>query len=797
MTPPPPFFTAATIARALGKAPRSIRRALESVPPCSVEIVSGNEAAVWSLTSLPQSLRDELDIKAMTGRYRDVLAMLAAPAAPFWQPKIPFAEAAEEFRRKAVRLQRAQLPSIARMEDATMSGAEFERIGLNDYAAVFGERISDRHWRALLKRTLERDGGLEDWQRLEIFLPDNTQRAAALASAPALPSISFPLIAAVPVADKSNPTWREMDLLWQAALESFDASRTEAANPAQLKRQIIETLRCHVPRIAISFNSGRTIFDVKQKAWLAGGKTLAAITNKKYRDSKPKKEADPALAERAERLGYLAGKKFGGHRAPAYRELVAQGLEKPTSSANLAYVPRRLLQGSKQDALITAASVKNKRALRSMVPTLSSDPAKYRVHDIFTADDFTMPVIWYVPDGKGWFNLVQGQCLIVADWRSWRVLQFSLQPDPQYNSKVIRTLFAKTFAAHHLPKELRLEGGMWRTSSLIHGNDAKRKTVEDLGLEYTDGDVVHGLQTQLGIKITHALSPTGKSQIESIGRLVQDLMWLDRGYCGREQKNDLPDTIKRQRYEVEKKTDPTHPSKYFYSFGQWEERLHQIFTEYNAKRQQGDWLSNESPDEAFEKYQNREDPPIAFDARCAHLLARQVAIRTLKDDHTIRFEGGGKFCYFDERLMQLPARARVMTHFDPDLPETITITDLNRQNPITVPRSNRTGYTDDPDTQKELGKKTACASYLRARFRTLEAKHKQIVRTPVVSDETAELGAHIEGQRVAIATEQKRLAKTRRAAAKVNLHLSPAARRNAETPEAIKDLEQFLKGNEE
>jgi hypothetical protein len=330
------------------------------------------------------------------------------------------------------------------MEVDTLSAAEFERLGLNDYVGVFGERISDRHFRTLFKRTLIRDGGREDWHRLEIFMPENTRRApSALHAERASVVIDFPLISAVPVCDVANPTWRELDLLWLAALESFSAGCEEGLNAAKLKRQILEAVMQRVPRIALTFNSARTNFDLKFKAWNAGGRTLATITNKKYRDGQPAEKPDAELAERAERLGYLAGRKYGGHRAPAFRDLVQQGLEQPTSSGNLAYVPRALLRAAKQDALITAASVKNKRALRSMVPTLSSDPAKYRTHDIFTADDFTFPVIWYVPDGKGWFNLVQGQCLIVADWRSWRILQFSLQPDPQYNSKVIRTLFAK------------------------------------------------------------------------------------------------------------------------------------------------------------------------------------------------------------------------------------------------------------------------------------------------------------------------------------------------------------------
>ena len=336
----------------------------------------------------------------------------------------------------------------------------------------------------------------------------------------------------------------------------------------------------------------------------------------------------------------------------------------------------------------------------------------------------------------------------------------------------------------------------WKSASLIHGNDAKRKAAEDQGMEYTDGDVIHGLKTQLGIKITHAISPTGKTQIESIFRLMQDYLWGDRGYCGRDQRKDLPDKIKKQKYLVE--TRQAHPSEYFYSFAQLEERMHQVFTQYNATRQQGDWLNNESPDEAFEKYQNREDPPIAFDARCRHLLACQVSIRALKSDHTIRFEiGREKFCYFSQTLMELAAGARLMVHFDPALPEFIAVTDLQRQNPVSIPRSVRTYTTDDPATQNELGKKSACASYLRARFRTLEAKHKPIVRTPVVSTATAELGAQIDSQRAAIVTEQKRVAKTCRAAAKVNVHLTPAARRSAETPGALEALEQFLNADDE
>jgi len=57
--------------------------------------------------------------------------------------------------------------------------------------------------------------------------------------------------------------------------------------------------------------------------------------------------------------------------------------------------------------------------------------------EVISADDFTFPVYFYVPDGKGWFTLTRGQCLIFLDARSWRVIAYSLQPERNYNSLVI------------------------------------------------------------------------------------------------------------------------------------------------------------------------------------------------------------------------------------------------------------------------------------------------------------------------------------------------------------------------
>ena len=113
--------------------------------------------------------------KMLPGRKKSVEALLASPP-PIWRPRYPLSELTEEAIERASMLQRALAPALARLNDVDLTTAEFERLGVEDYRRTFGHSVSTRHWRRLLRRTLDRDGGAENWGRLEIYLDKSPAR---------------------------------------------------------------------------------------------------------------------------------------------------------------------------------------------------------------------------------------------------------------------------------------------------------------------------------------------------------------------------------------------------------------------------------------------------------------------------------------------------------------------------------------------------------------------------------------------------------------------------------------------
>jgi hypothetical protein len=178
-----------------------------------------------------------------------------------------------------------------------------------------------------------------------------------------------------------------------------------------------------------------------------------------------------------------------------------------------------------------------------------------------SADDFTMPVYYYVPDANGQPTalsngkglLTRGQILLFTDFRALRIIGWSMQPDRNYSSLTIRSLCTHVFAEHGVPSVLQFERGIWESSSLIKGRDPAP-------FEFTE--VMQGLR-EFGIKFIHSIRPRSKT-VERIGGLVQDLMEAEPGYCGRNERVDAPETLRKQMAEVEARK--VHPSKYFYSY---------------------------------------------------------------------------------------------------------------------------------------------------------------------------------------------------------------------------------------
>ncbi len=97
--------------------------------------------------------------------------MLAEPPKQ-WQPPLPLDKISDAHIEGARKLRDALRPGWLNSTIPAFATKDLEAKGVADYARVFGHRITGRYWRELFARTVRRDNGAEDWNRLEIYLAE-------------------------------------------------------------------------------------------------------------------------------------------------------------------------------------------------------------------------------------------------------------------------------------------------------------------------------------------------------------------------------------------------------------------------------------------------------------------------------------------------------------------------------------------------------------------------------------------------------------------------------------------------
>jgi|GEM_PF-1599745 len=167
------------MAAAFGITPQAIRNKLPPETASGKRATAGKRADTWDFEDLPAALRSRLERKARSTGYSTVAEMFAG-GFKAWRPIGPFTDRCLT---EANKLMQALLPSLRRRR-FILSQADFEREGVAEYAKVFGHKISTRHFRGLIKRTVERDNGLENWEKLELYLPARPERKRELPESP-------------------------------------------------------------------------------------------------------------------------------------------------------------------------------------------------------------------------------------------------------------------------------------------------------------------------------------------------------------------------------------------------------------------------------------------------------------------------------------------------------------------------------------------------------------------------------------------------------------------------------------
>jgi hypothetical protein len=298
--------------------------------------------------------------------------------------------------------------------------------------------------------------------------------------------------------------------------------------------------------------------------------------------------------------------------------------------------------------------------------------------------------------------------------------------------------FTVQFGEFGVPEVLYFERGIWKSAKILKG------AVDPLSLV----EISQGLR-EFNIQFKHAIRPRTKT-VERIGGMFQNIAEAEPGYCGRDERRDAPESLRKQMAEVEARK--VHPSKYFYSLEQWNKRIGEIVQQYNAEEQQGIILDGLSPDQGFETFMDKDNPPMQFSAGMRYLLAhdkRQVQIGL--NGVTIQI-GKTKYNYRGKEISHLTGYP-ALAWFDPENPETIVVTNLDRTNPICVARSKNPNALEsliDPDSGtlgNELSRIAGQASHMKTRYNVIKAKFPLPQRQLLADAQAVQLGEEIAAQK--------------------------------------------------
>jgi hypothetical protein len=486
------------------------------------------------------------------------------------------------------------------------------------------------------------------------------------------------------------PSTREKESLWIGAFKLLKARAADAAEQKKTRVRLVKHLWRCAPWLAKSKNALRVAMAAKYATWLESKNQESDADGREAKKGIP--TAPPIEQGLIDDIVSASIWRTGGRVSQAVREVrgMAGELDIADDLAEMllpgefgkSYVNRRLRESVRHEVRAMYHFTQSQRVQdnhRAAVKRKYNFPAGYCV----SADDVTLPVYWVLPDGNGWFNLVRGQCIITIDARTLRILGFSLQPDRNYSSPVIHTNFTRVFADFGVPRLLYIERGIWKNSKLITGGPRAQTHHADYEfMPFSWSETERGLG-DLGIKIMHAIRARSKV-VETVMRLVQIRMEAEPGYCGRDERRDCPAITKRHMEAVKFH----HPGSemQFYNFDQWHARLVEIFSEYNAEKQEGEILDGLSPEEGWQQLQSEDEAkrPMLFDETCRHYLAHYRTVKIPgRDGITITI--GRKRWYYSSARLSLDKGKKVLAWFNPDEPSALAVTDMNMKHPYTVP----------------------------------------------------------------------------------------------------------------
>ena len=668
----PATFTAAEIAKALALKRQAVNWHLRSVAPAGIKLVRGNETAAWQLSQLPTALLEKLSTAAAQQHCRTVETFLTMPR-DRWQPALALEDICDADIQAADKLRAALQPWLIRQHDGRLASMELEAGGVESYRRIFGNAITPRYWRQLFTRTIQRDRGFEDWNRLEIYLPDRPKQKAALAA----------LVSAALAADFSGlenylrslfftdrPDRDVRAGTWILALKTYQEFVAGGESEKSAGRRVRQFLVARAPFLAAS----------RDALWIAWQRKLDALEKAKgnlesLRDGRADNGAEVAISQAdIDRLTHSAVLKNGGRIDAAWREeyprLSAATRQRYADSFTAPAKIHQLLNRTKIDAL--TARHQGPRKLRRLCGTVQRDWTGIPSMHSWVVDDLTANLECAIKNRDGSTSLLQPQIIAVMDSASRKFVGWTISNAKAPNAGIVCDAVLEGMKVHGVPKNLGVENGfVFGKSLLVNGKD------DELGRT-----LVVGLG-QYGCKVDHfeKMNPQSKAELEYAFHQLQCLMERHPGYTGRLQMLDAPEEFKREQRLIRAgKIDAIQAR---YTSDEFIVVTNQLILQYNATPQQGR-LKGLSPNECFEASLDLNNPPIQFVPKLEWMLnerqlvlvgASGVSFTHRSTQQAVKVRGGELVKYIGQELWAVMDRqdASLVTFMDEDFSLTFTM----------------------------------------------------------------------------------------------------------------------------
>jgi hypothetical protein len=801
------LYTISQIARGTGITRSAVHAGLARIGAAGQEAGDSRPAAsVWRFDALPLDWQLEITrrgVKRGFANGEDFLSKLPEP----WKCPLPWDQVPEKQRDKAVKLQKALARALAMRGNGSAAAAQGEQAGLEDFKAEFSYPVSGRHWRRLFHRTIERDAGEENWQRLEIYL-DGRAFAAPSAKREAVRN-EFrhreldEVIAALE--NRQQPTLADREYLWNDVFHHYERETEQLADSLEgsRERRLFKASLAHYlfkafpeRTLCATEASLRRRFDEKLDSWRQKGRTPEALE-----DRRPLKSGKFRKVEFPKDLKAIRDRAIlhDGNIALAYRLLHEEG---KLSKEFCEFYPFDVRTAKSEVPAAVRAAVaplvemclplrRGPWQARMRGPYIPRDWSAVKPGDWFCADDVTWNHYFKVRLADGRWQITRGECLLITDLRTGYPLEFLLIPG-KYNGEHVRNLVLRVHDRVGLPRcGFYFEKGVW-ASRLVTGDNRQGTPVHWREAE-------NGLCSQgMNLEVRHATTPRAKP-IEGLLRILQERMRCIPGFVG----------FNEREYDAERMQaliDRAHRGDeaalgHFPTMAVWRDQVSAVLSDFAQDTQNGKMVEALSPAAAWAA-EIRQRPLKQLTIEARYKVSTHQKIVTVRQEGIVLTIRGNRLLYYNEHTGPLIGQ-EVSARYNLEMPELLTVCDMKRQNYFSVGRIELPAVSATKEQFEEVNRvRKGHMAHAKGIFGDIAHEVvSTITRDNDHSEEDKELGRfHNEEMAQAKAKDTERGRKMRKLqvkAATAGIELTGAVRNPDDAMEAIDRRAHFLQAMRE